>query len=189
LEFMGIRTYGESSRKQQNIDMAVELVIHLLSNRAWSLAARHAIPPDTYSLAISSDPAQRKLGVDELQGDFKRLLKLEDLRCSDEDAMLLWKEMLTPKKFPIRLIYLFYERDNFNPDSICGIRWMMGHVKIMPDNKVVEDCHNDIRRCANSNPNPVLSTGIAVVSSANIHSRDTYLHIPCVSCFKSMQVC
>jgi hypothetical protein len=103
--------------------------------------------------------------------------------------MLLWKEMLTPKKFPIRLIYLFYERDNFNPDSICGIRWMMGHVKIMPDNKVVEDCHNDIRRCANSNPNPVLSTGIAVVSSANIHSRDTYLHIPCVSCFKSMQVC
>jgi hypothetical protein len=164
LAFMGISTYDESARKQQKIDMEVDLVIHLLSNRAWSLAARHAIPPDTYSLAISSDPAQRQLGVDELQGDFRRLLKLEDLRSHNADAMLLWKEMITPKKFPIRLIYLFYERDAYDPSSSCGIRWMMGHVKIMPDNKVVEDCHNDIRRCANSNPNPVLSTGIAVVS-------------------------
>jgi hypothetical protein len=159
LAFMGISTYDKSAQKQQKIDMEVDLVIHLVSNRAWSLAARHAIPPDTYSLAISSDPAQRQLGVDELQGDFRRLLKLEDSRCRDADAMLLWKEMITPKKFPIRLIYLFYERDAYDPSSSCGIRWMMGHVKIMPDNKVVEDCHNDIRRCANSNPNPVLSTG------------------------------
>ena len=159
---MGFHMHDMSARKQQKIDMEVDLVTHLLSNRAWSLVARHGIPPDTYCLAISNDPEQRKLGVVELRADFGRLNKLEVLRHIDADATLLWKELLTPKKMAVRVLYLFYERDAFDLGSVCGARWLMGLVKILPDNKVVEDCHNNVSYCANSSPNPVLSTGVAV---------------------------
>ena len=57
----------------------------------------------------------------------------------------------------IRVLRVFYEMDNFDSEGCdCGRQLLMASLQTFPDNKVVEDIHNDLRRNAKSHPNPML---------------------------------
>ena len=100
---------------------------------------------------------------------------LEARRLSSPDADLLWKDLNVVRSSPVRLLHMFYERVDFSPASHSGRHLLHGLLETLPDNKVVEDIHNNIRRCAKAQPNPVL--GLChiqdlIVSSDVMKSRD-----------------
>ena len=58
-------------------------------------------------------------------------------------------------------MYLFFERDRFRPSlgrTDCGSKLLRGMVDTLPDNKIVEDMHNALRRDSKANRNSVLNT-------------------------------
>ena len=81
---------------------------------------------------------------------------LELKRRQSPDAEQLWDDVLVLRSTPVRRLHMFYERDGFDSSSLSGQRLLRGLLDTLPDNKLVEDVHNNIRRCAKSNPNPVL---------------------------------
>jgi hypothetical protein len=58
---------------------------------------------------------------------------------------------------PIRLLYEFFERDNFSTRSKSGQRWLRGLLMRLPDNKIVEDIHSKIRNATRGNANTRLT--------------------------------
>ena len=42
-------------------------------------------------------------------------------------------------------MYVLYERDLFREDSAAGAFYFTGLVHVLPDNKIVEDCHNTMK--------------------------------------------
>ena len=62
---------------------------------------------------------------------------------------------------PVRVMYSFYERDRFTPSPRRrdpGSRVLRGMLDTLPDNKIVEDLHNDLRRDSGANANTVQRT-------------------------------
>ena len=84
------------------------------------------------------------------------MVVLEQKCLQSLDAKRLRDDLLVVRSTPIRLLHMFYERDGFDSSSRSGQRLLRGLLDTLPDNKIVEDVHNNLRRCAKSNPNPVL---------------------------------
>ena len=73
----------------------------------------------------------------------------------------LCRDMAPMLDTPVRMMYLFFERDRFRPSpgrTDCGCRLLRGMLDTLPDNKIVEDMHNALRRDSRANANTVLST-------------------------------
>jgi len=86
-----------------------------------------------------------------------RIMLLEAKRLVVEGARLLWDDLLISRNSSIRILHMLYERCDFDSENCpSGRRLLMGFLQSFPDNKVVEDIHNDLRRNARSHPNPML---------------------------------
>ena len=46
----------------------------------------------------------------------------------------------------VRLMFCAFERDRFLATSVQGCRLLHAMLNVLPDNKIVEDAHNDIRK-------------------------------------------
>ena len=95
-------------------------------------------------------------------------------------ARLLWDDLHVAKSSPIRLLLMFYERDCWSPDSRAGTRYLRGLLYTLPDNTLVEDIHNAVRRDARANPNPrqrIASVQDLVIHSGALEMRD--IRHPC----------
>ena len=57
----------------------------------------------------------------------------------------------------IRTLFCFFERDQWRADSVAGRRLLTGLLCTLPDNKIVEDLHGDVRKEARSSPNAKLT--------------------------------
>ena len=89
--------------------------------------------------------------------NWDRIVLLEARRWDVEGARLLWDDLLISRNSVIRVLHMLYERDGFDSENCTsGRRMLMGLLQILPDNKIVEDVHNDLRRNAKSHPNPML---------------------------------
>ena len=60
--------------------------------------------------------------------------------------MDLWRDLLTRKNNVVRLMFRAFERDQFRVNSQQGRRLLHAMLNVLPDNKIVEDAHNDIRK-------------------------------------------
>ena len=77
-------------------------------------------------------------------------------RCREvEGAADLCNDLSVTHNNPIRLLHMFFERDRYDPSSHSGLHLLRGLLHALPDNKLVEDIHNGIRRDSNANPNPI----------------------------------
>jgi len=86
-----------------------------------------------------------------------RIVLLEAKRLDVEGAGLLWDDLLISRSSVIRVLHMLYERCGFDSEHCtAGRNLLMGILQSFPDNKIVEDIHNDLRRNARSHPNPVL---------------------------------
>ena len=129
------------------------LTEHLLKLRVWSLS-RHGCPPESYAGILAADNEQ-------VQQEAVRLLK-------KEHEVLLWLETVLASRssfglaqgtcdklsasvhlivsIPCRLMMDVFEAGGYKTASVAGLHLLNCLLCTFPDNKIVEDVHNDIRR-------------------------------------------
>ena len=141
LDYMGVScTCPDKARK------VFFLAARLLGNRCWSMAVRHHGPPDIYVGLLSSSQTKREWAISRLKRDWQRMVWLENQRASNSAAMDLWKDLIAGKNNVVRLMFCAFERDQFRASSAQGCRLLHAMLHVLPDNKIVEDGHNEVRK-------------------------------------------
>ena len=107
---------------------------------------------------LFSDGNQATLGAQVMKGHWVKLMHLEQARLVSATAKRLVDDLVFLRNTPVRMMYLLYERDSFQASSPDGLKLLRGLLEVLPDNKVVEDVHNSIRRDSKANPNRIQST-------------------------------
>ena len=123
-----------------------ELAVSILGNRAWSLAVRNHAPPECYVGLLSKHVDKRQDAIEQMRSHWQKLISLEHRRHEYEPATVLWNDLLVCKRSPIRILYILFERDQWRADSAAGLHLLRGALNVLPDNKIVEDGHNAIRK-------------------------------------------
>ncbi len=98
-----------------------DLTVHILSHRAWSLAVRHHGPPACYADLLSPDTLAATQGATLMRANWETLLLLEHRRLSYEPARLLWSDIHYARSSPLRLLYVYFERERFRRDCHRGL--------------------------------------------------------------------
>ena len=90
-------------------DRVASLTWAVLSNRAWSWAARHHGPPQCYAGLLSQLPLHQRRAMEQIERDWKLLLALEQRRLQHEPACRLWKDIQYARLRPLRLLWSLCE--------------------------------------------------------------------------------
>ena len=104
-------------------DRLLELTWALVGKRAWSLAARFHGPPECYAGLLSSCPLLQRRAANQLRDDWKALLALELRRLGNRVADRLWKDIHFARNMPIRVLFVLFEAQRFEPDVLAGKYW------------------------------------------------------------------
>jgi hypothetical protein len=88
---------------------------------------------------------------------WKQILALEHRMQSDHAAKQLHEDLDFLKCKPLRLTFCFFERDRWKHDSSAGRKMLSGLLKVLPDSKIVEDLHGNVRNDAGANRTRKLS--------------------------------
>ncbi|CAE8673040.1 unnamed protein product, partial [Polarella glacialis] len=154
LEFMSMPgNLPDDPAVQKLAQKMLMLVWHLISHRGWTLT-RHDCPPECYASIASANRLEAQATMDSTQGAWRRVIMLEQRLHDLPAARLLWADLDCMKSQPIRLLFAFFERDKWRIESLAGRKLLAG---LLPDNKIVEDCHGQIRRESKANANQKLS--------------------------------
>ena len=89
----------------------------LLGQRAWSMAARHHAPPQTYVGLLSRCPLRQRRAMDQMGREWATLLMLEQRRLVHTPACRLWKDLSFVQMRPLRLLWALCE--GFKGDLHC----------------------------------------------------------------------
>lgn len=68
LRFMGMHIGDNSPAMRRAVQATLSLMLTLLGHRAWSMAARHSVPPEAYAGILSSRQDLRETAMLELKG-------------------------------------------------------------------------------------------------------------------------
>ncbi len=155
LKTLGLsNTLGADRERQDAIaSKVVSLMSHLLTYRAWSLVICNDSPPDCYADLLTSSAPRRDAAMERMRADWRQICLLEQVALTSPSAAALLEELqfiLTP---PVRLLFMFFERDRWDVASTAGIKQLRGMLATLPDNKLVEDIHNSIRLDSRANGN------------------------------------
>ncbi len=152
LRYMGIAV-GESTWATK----AMELALHIVMRRAWSLA-KHSMPPDSLAGLLAPTPATRDRTAQALRVGHNNFLLLERRGLDLDDAAGLRKDLIFLDSVAVRVAFEFFARDGYNPESVAGRNVLMGHLCTLADNKLVEDIHQPLRLNARANQNKKMSS-------------------------------
>ena len=142
----------------------------LLGQRAWSMAARHHAPPQTYVGLLSRCPLRQRRAMHQMGHEWATLLMLEQRRLVHTPAYRLWKDLSFVQIRPLRLLWALCE--GFKGDLDCKPvkRLLRGLLDTFPDDKIVEDVHNSVKldaqktrkgaRCAVRQADAVVHSGV-----------------------------
>ena len=151
LEWMEIPS-GESIWAER----ALQLGLHIVSRRGWSLS-KHSIPPESWAGLLSAQNGRARAAAASLKTQHETLLLLES-RCSrNVSAQKLRRDLVWADAPAIRIIFEFFARDEYKHDSAAGVDSLMAHLWTLPDNKIVEDIHQPIRMKAKGQVNKKLA--------------------------------
>lgn len=84
-----------------------------------------------------------------LQQDFGWLLFLEEQAALMEKRKVkvdLLEDLSILISPCVRVLFLAFEQDSFRRNSPGGLRILKGLLKVLPDSKIVEDSHGDLRQ-------------------------------------------
>ena len=168
LNYLGIGPRFGPEEQSRTICRCVALSWSIVSERAWSLAARYGIAPITYcSLLGGGGAPARDLMLATMQNDHKNLTFLESRRHLDTFAKELWNDVGIGESYPVRAMYSFFERDQFKM-SRDGLKVLRGMCEGFPHNKHVEELHHSVRMRGKGNPNKKLTA--PSIQEAVLHS-------------------
>ena len=92
--------------------------------------------------------------VGRMKDDFNATLELEQTAANAGmmklDILNDMKVIVTPC---VRLVFAAYEDSDFDAGSAAGRRLLRGLLEVLPDSKIVEDCHGHIRLACKSQRN------------------------------------
>ena len=81
-----------------------------------------------------------------LSSDHKALLQLENaIAASGSAKPKIWSDLQVVFTPPIRLLFLKMEEDSYNPRSPGSLHLLRGMLWTLPDSKIVEDVHGNLR--------------------------------------------
>ena len=152
LNWIGIANGDTSDLAKKVSSCLVNLAMHLLSQRGWSLS-RHACPPEAYVDVLSDNVHYQKEACAKMKKDVSNVHLLENKRFKLPIAMQLWTDIIPCKQSPIRVIWALFERDHFRADCLPGRKILLGMLSLIPSNKPVEDLNKTVREDQNENPN------------------------------------
>ena len=132
-------------------ERVVSVTRMLLGQRAWSMAARHHAPPQTYVGLLSSCPLRQRRAMRLVEQEWATLLMLEQRRLVHEPACRLWKAISFAQIRPLRLLWALCEGFKGDLDCAPAKRLLRGLLDTFPDNKIVEDVHNCVKLDAQKN--------------------------------------
>ena len=169
LKFMEI-PIGESTWAMKTLTLAWTL----FEKRSWTMS-KHTSPPDCYAniLTIETDDAsaeKRNAVMREMKIHHNNVLSLERSMLRNDASQDVWKTCLFLSMSPIRLLWEYFKRDQYSPDSEDGRKLLIGLTVRLPDNKIVEDIHAPLRLATKGNSNDRLSacTIQDVINSSNV---------------------
>ena len=151
LRFMDI-PMGESDWATK----ALSLSWHIVARRAWSLS-KHSTPPESQAGLLASDLERRRRTAAALRESHRNFLLLERRAVTFDDAAVLRRDIIFLDAVAVRLVFEFYCRDRYDPDSKSGCDALKALLWTLPDNKIVEDIHQPLRLNARANVNRRLS--------------------------------
>ena len=103
----------------------VSLTWRLLSQRAWSLAARHHGPPQSYVGLLSRSHLRQRSAMQRLERDWKALAQLEQRRLEFAPALRLWKDIQYSRVRPLRLLWALCEASKYDIDACDSAKCLL----------------------------------------------------------------
>ena len=122
-----------------------ELSWSICSERMWTFASRHSVPPDNYAPVLGLCDERKQDAVSRMRDDATDMHWLDRLRHSNADAATLWRDCHPAHNPPIRLLMALFERDSYSADSVSGRKYLRGCVETLADNKGTEELHHHAR--------------------------------------------
>ena len=80
-----------------------------------------------------------------MRRDFRSLLMLEKQAALEHGKVELLDDLAVLVSPAIRLLYLSFEEGNFDFRTESGRHVLKGLLHVLPDSKIVEDCHGELR--------------------------------------------
>ena len=102
---------------QTDFERLTDLVWSITSERTWSLASRHSVPPDCYaSILLEANDRRVSDSVELMRHHWRFALWLEHLRAHSLDpvADTFWNDCHFLRSTLVRLIFHLFERDNWS---------------------------------------------------------------------------
>ena len=100
-------------------DRLVSVISLLLGQRAWSMAARHHAPPQTYVGLLSRCPLRQRRVMHQMEHEWATLLMLEQRRLVHKPACRLWQDLSFVQIRPLRLLWALCEGYKGDLDCAC----------------------------------------------------------------------
>ena len=123
----------------------VELAELVGSNRSWTKMLS-SLPPHSCAPLASDDHVLVTITVHNMRDEWGRW-QFREARAADGDAayIALFHDLYFAKKKCVRLIFMLFEKSNWDPLCIAGQRYVRALLMGPPDNKILEDVHNYLR--------------------------------------------
>ena len=136
---------------------ALHLAWNITSHRAWTMS-KHSAPPEANAKVLkparnATDAADAATAADEMKRQHENVLTLEYAVHAVADAKTLWRDCLFLQTQPIRVMWEFFRRDRYNTGSPLGRHILQGMLGVLPDSKIAEDIHADLRLASKGNNN------------------------------------
>ncbi len=146
----------------------------IVQERAWSLAARYSVAPDTYAGVLSARVDVQMEVMARMKANFSIFNAIEAQRHTIPVAKELWEDTNVNYNGPNKLLHLFFERDLYDPGCVPGRKLLRGLTQTLADNKATEELHHNIRMDARGHANlkqSVIRKQSAVLASKVLATR------------------
>jgi hypothetical protein len=124
---------------------AVALGSHLACNRAYSSMIQKNIPPCAYVAILSDHVKVRTACVLKMKADWTALITLEKFAATELAVATLRKESHFADSIPNRLLMMIFERGGWNPNFPPGVDFARAMFVVLPDSRIVEEHHENLR--------------------------------------------
>ena len=147
---------------------------NILSRRLWTMS-RYGTSPECFVGLLMSCVDHRHEAMDMMRKDW-RLLNLAE---QSHKCVKILPDLQFLFSAPVRLACALFEQSGWNETSVPGIFVLKAILKVLPDNKIVEDCHQAVRVEAKSHPNQKMTVPRvqSCVMNSNVFSSRELFHV------------
>ena len=86
---------------------------------------RHHGPPECYADLLSSQEVRAQRAANDMQGNWQRLLRLEQRSLTYATAQKLWDDMHHARSAPVRQLHVLFECEKFRPTCCPGLHLLL----------------------------------------------------------------